>query len=118
MKYIVYWQDILKNNQGDAPMGAFDTTIEAHAYKKGIVDGIVMFTKDKNKAKLEKELNESFYMKSEENVVNYHDPGDENDNITMAQASEMIPENIAEKMKQHNERNKLREELEEDNVEE
>ena len=42
-KYMVYWKEILKNNQGDAPMGAFDTTIEAHAYKKGLIDGIVMF---------------------------------------------------------------------------
>tara|TARA_R100001230_G_C5687142_1_gene197285 strand:+ start:2463 stop:2678 length:216 start_codon:yes stop_codon:yes gene_type:complete len=63
-KYMVYWKEILKNNQGDAPMGAFDTTIEAHAYKKGLIDGIVMFTKTDNKSKLEKELNNQFYMKT------------------------------------------------------
>tara|TARA_Y100000361_G_C11148446_1_gene339552 strand:- start:854 stop:1069 length:216 start_codon:yes stop_codon:yes gene_type:complete len=63
-KYMVYWKEILKNNQGDAPMGAFDTTIEAHAYKKGLIDGIVMFTKTDNKGKLEKELNNQFYMKT------------------------------------------------------
>ncbi len=61
---MVYWKEILKNNQGDAPMGAFDTTIEAHAYKKGLIDGIVMFTKTDNKSKLEKELNNQFYMKT------------------------------------------------------
>ncbi len=61
---MVYWKEILKNNQGDAPMGAFDTTIEAHAYKKGLIDGIVMFTKTDNKGKLEKELNNQFYMKT------------------------------------------------------
>lgn len=63
-KYMVYWKEILKNNQGDAPMGAFDTTIEAHAYKKGLIDGIVMFTKTDSKGKLEKELNSQFYMKT------------------------------------------------------
>ena len=63
---MVYWKEILKNNQGDAPMGAFDTTIEAHAYKKGLIDGIVMFTKTDNKGKLEKELNNQFYMKTVE----------------------------------------------------
>lgn len=48
-------------------------------------------------------------------IITYHDPGDENDNedITMAEAAEMTPENIAKRMKQHNERNKLREEIEE-----
>tara|TARA_R100001510_G_C7573634_1_gene149127 strand:- start:112 stop:288 length:177 start_codon:yes stop_codon:yes gene_type:complete len=45
-----------------------------------------------------------------------HDPGDENDNsnITMAEAAEMIPEDIAEKI---HARNKLREEIEEENFE-
>ena len=61
---MVYWKEILKNDQGDAPMGAFDTTIEAHAYKKGLIDGIVMFTKTDSKDKLEKELNSQFYMKT------------------------------------------------------
>ena len=63
-KYIVYWKEVLKNDQGDAPMAAFDTTIEAHAYKKGIIDGIVMFTKTDKQDKLEAELQDAFYMKT------------------------------------------------------
>ena len=55
MKYIVYWKDMLKNGQGDAPMESFDTTIEGHAYIKGFVDAIVMHTNDK-KESLSKEF--------------------------------------------------------------
>ena len=44
-------------------------------------------------------------------VIEYHDSGDENDNITMAEAAEMVPEDIAEQI---NERNKLREEIEQE----
>ena len=29
--YIVLWKDMLKNDQGDAPMATFDTTIEANS---------------------------------------------------------------------------------------
>jgi hypothetical protein len=47
MKYMVYWKDMLKNKQGDAPMGSFDTTIEANAYVKGFVDAICIHTNDK-----------------------------------------------------------------------
>ena len=36
--YIVLWKDMLKNDEGDAPMATFDTTIEAHSYIRGIVD--------------------------------------------------------------------------------
>ncbi len=61
---MVYWKEILKNDQGDAPMAAFDTTIEARAYKKGIIDGIVMFTETKKQDKLEAELQDAFYMKT------------------------------------------------------
>jgi|9_EtaG_2_1085328.scaffolds.fasta_scaffold02892_3 hypothetical protein len=49
-----------------------------------------------------------------EDVIRFHDTGDENDNITMAEAAEMVPEDIAEQI---NERNKLREELEEEDNE-
>ena len=41
-KYMVYWKEVLKNDQGDAPMATFDTTIEAHSYIRGIVDVITM----------------------------------------------------------------------------
>ena len=41
MRYFVYWENMLKDNQGDAPMRAFDTTIEAKAYIRGFVDSIV-----------------------------------------------------------------------------
>ena len=40
--YIVLWKDMLKDDQGDAPMATFDTTIEAHSYIRGIVDVITM----------------------------------------------------------------------------
>ena len=40
--YIVLWKDMLKNDEGDAPMATFDTTIEAHSYIRGIVDVITM----------------------------------------------------------------------------
>ena len=40
--YIVLWKDMLKNDQGDAPMATFDTTIEAHSYIRGIVDVVSM----------------------------------------------------------------------------
>lgn len=55
MKYMVYWKDMLKKDQGDAPMQAFDTTIEGQAYIQGFVDAIVMHTKDP-KDKLIKEF--------------------------------------------------------------
>ena len=49
-------------------------------------------------------------------TIMYHDSGDENDNkdITMAEAAEMIPEDIAEQI---HERNKLRAEIEEEDNE-
>ena len=40
--YIVLWKDMLKNDEGDAPMATFDTTIEAHSYIRGIVDVVSM----------------------------------------------------------------------------
>ena len=40
--YIVLWKDMLKNDDGDAPMAIFDTTIEAHSYIRGIVDVVTM----------------------------------------------------------------------------
>ena len=40
--YIVLWKDMLKNDEGDAPMATFDTTIEAHSYIRGIVDVVTM----------------------------------------------------------------------------
>ena len=50
MKYMVYWKDMLKKKQGDAPMRAFDTTIEGKSYILGFVDAVVMHTKgSKNK---------------------------------------------------------------------
>tara|TARA_R100001530_G_scaffold133678_1_gene107439 strand:+ start:628 stop:825 length:198 start_codon:yes stop_codon:yes gene_type:complete len=55
MKYMVYWKDMLKKDQGDAPMQAFDTTIEGRAYIQGFIDAIVMHTKDE-KSKLIKEF--------------------------------------------------------------
>ena len=33
---------MLKDDQGDAPMATFDTTIEAHSYIRGIVDVVSM----------------------------------------------------------------------------
>tara|TARA_Y100000590_G_scaffold414070_1_gene510618 strand:+ start:30538 stop:30741 length:204 start_codon:yes stop_codon:yes gene_type:complete len=50
MKYIVYWKDMLTKGQGSAPMQAFDTTIEGHAYIQGFVDAIVMHTNDKKES--------------------------------------------------------------------
>ena len=44
-RYLVYWTDMLKNGGGDAPMRAFDTTIEANAYINGCTDTISTFTK-------------------------------------------------------------------------
>ena len=40
--YIVLWKDMLKTDEGDAPMATFDTTIEAHSYIRGIVDVVSM----------------------------------------------------------------------------
>ena len=54
MKYMVYWIDMLKKKQGDAPMRAFDTTIEGKSYILGFVDAVVMHTKgSKNKENYE-----------------------------------------------------------------
>tara|TARA_R100001463_G_scaffold100909_1_gene155348 strand:+ start:129 stop:281 length:153 start_codon:yes stop_codon:yes gene_type:complete len=47
-------------------------------------------------------------------VITNHDPGDENDNITMAEAAEMIPEETIEAIQ---ERKKLRDEIEESELE-
>jgi len=73
MKYLVVWEGILKNDQGDAPVSAkaYDTTIEANAYKDGMINGIVMFTKDEKKETLREELNSKFYIQnidSNENI--------------------------------------------------
>lgn len=56
---MVYWKDMLKNDQGDAPMRAFDTTIEGNAYIRGLVDCIVTYASDKEEDTLMKE----FYIK-------------------------------------------------------
>ena len=61
MRYFVYWKNMLKDNQGDAPMRAFDTTIEAKAYIRGFVDSIVTHLDDVDEEKL---LNE-FKIKDE-----------------------------------------------------
>ena len=63
-RYMVMWLDILKNKQGDAPMFDFDTTIEAQAYIKGLIDGMVMLAKEKDKPKLMEELKQSFAIKT------------------------------------------------------
>jgi hypothetical protein len=44
---MVYWKEMLKNKQGDAPMRAFDTTIEAKAYIDGCADIITTYSSDK-----------------------------------------------------------------------
>tara|TARA_R100000734_G_C3305977_1_gene96464 strand:+ start:1081 stop:1260 length:180 start_codon:yes stop_codon:yes gene_type:complete len=49
--------------------------------------------------------------KKEVDMLFYHDPGDENDNKDISKDAEMIPKDLAEKI---NERNKLRNEIEED----
>ena len=43
-------------------------------------------------------------------VIEYHDTGDENDNIRIAESSEMVPKKTIDAI---NERNKLRAEIEE-----
>ena len=63
MKYLVYWSDMLKKDQGDAPMRAFDTTIEANAYINGCVDVVGTFTKGVDTIDLTKE----FYVQDTEN---------------------------------------------------
>ena len=63
MKYLVYWSDMLKNKQGDAPMRAFDTTIEANAYINGCVDVVGTFIKGVDTIDLVKE----FYVQDTEN---------------------------------------------------
>ena len=45
------------------------------------------------------------------NVIEYHDSGDENDRVRIAESSEMISKETIEAI---NERNKLRAEIEED----
>lgn len=45
------------------------------------------------------------------NVIEYHDSGDENDNVRIAESSEMISKETIEAI---NERNKLRAEIEEE----
>jgi hypothetical protein len=54
---------MLKNKQGDAPMRAFDTTIEANAYINGCVDVVGTFTKGVDTIDLVKE----FYVQDTEN---------------------------------------------------
>jgi len=56
MRYMVYWKDMLKNKQGDAPMRDFDTTIEARAYIRGYIDAIVTFDKTSTDEKLLQEF--------------------------------------------------------------
>jgi hypothetical protein len=56
MRYMVYWKNMLKNKQGDAPMRDFDTTIEARAYIRGCVDAIVTFDKRSTDEKLLQEF--------------------------------------------------------------
>lgn len=46
VRFMVYWKKMLTNNQGDAPMRDFDTTIEARAYIRGCVDIITTFDKN------------------------------------------------------------------------
>lgn len=48
------------------------------------------------------------------NVIEYHDSGDENDNVRIAESSEMISKETIEAI---NERNKLRAEIEEEDDE-
>tara|TARA_R100001530_G_scaffold77142_1_gene54073 strand:- start:772 stop:972 length:201 start_codon:yes stop_codon:yes gene_type:complete len=56
MRYMVYWKNMLKNKQGDAPMRDFDTTIEARAYIRGCIDTIVTFDKTSTDEKLLQEF--------------------------------------------------------------
>tara|TARA_B100001964_G_C14251412_1_gene610121 strand:+ start:1388 stop:1588 length:201 start_codon:yes stop_codon:yes gene_type:complete len=56
MRYMVYWKNMLKNKQGDAPMRDFDTTIEARAYIRGCIDIIVTFDKTSTDEKLLQEF--------------------------------------------------------------
>ena len=53
---MVYWKNMLKNKQGDAPMRDFDTTIEARAYIRGCIDTIVTFDKTSTDEKLLQEF--------------------------------------------------------------
>tara|TARA_R100001510_G_C7573634_1_gene149129 strand:- start:454 stop:675 length:222 start_codon:yes stop_codon:yes gene_type:complete len=56
VKYMVYWKDMLRDKQGDAPMRDFDTKIEARSYIQGMVDSIITFTNDKNEVSLKQEF--------------------------------------------------------------
>lgn len=47
---------MLKNKQGDAPMRAFDTTIEAKAYIQGFVDSIVTHIEGLDEISIKKEF--------------------------------------------------------------
>mgnify|MGYP003137797623 FL=1 len=61
VKYLVYWKDMLKKNQGDAPMHDFDTTIEAEAYIIGIIHTLIVF--DKKNKKTENQYRKEFLIK-------------------------------------------------------
>ena len=56
MRYFVYWINMLKDKQGDAPMRAFDTTIEAKAYIQGFVDSIVTHIEGLDEISIKKEF--------------------------------------------------------------
>ena len=59
---------MLKDNQGDAPMRAFDTTIVAKAYIRGFVDSIVTHLDDVDEEKLLNEFKINKTMLTTENL--------------------------------------------------
>ena len=61
--FMVYWKKMLEDKT-DAPMMSFDTSIEARAYIKGIIDAIKIHVKDANEIKLLKEFEVREHMNS------------------------------------------------------
>ena len=53
--YMVYWKKMMQDKT-DAPMMSFDTSIEARAYIKGIIDAIKIHVEKTDELKLIKEF--------------------------------------------------------------
>tara|TARA_Y100000361_G_C11027034_1_gene272694 strand:+ start:521 stop:712 length:192 start_codon:yes stop_codon:yes gene_type:complete len=53
--YMVYWKKMMQDKT-DAPMMSFDTSIEARAYIKGIIDAIKIHVEKTDELKLIQEF--------------------------------------------------------------
>ena len=53
--YMVYWKKMMQDKT-DAPMMSFDTSIEARAYIKGLIDAIKIHVEKTDELKLIKEF--------------------------------------------------------------